>query len=88
MSESTGSRTIRTDGLAPQSEATATLIEQLVLDQRQRWQQGAGLRVEAYLARHPDLQTDNAAIVELIRNEIHLRREGGEIGRASCRERV
>jgi serine/threonine protein kinase/tetratricopeptide (TPR) repeat protein len=66
-------------GSGPDHPATLTLIPPLLADQRRRWQQGDKVLVETYLAGYPALESDEAALFQLIANEIHLRREGGEI---------
>lgn len=61
-------------------EPTATsgeLTEMLRGDQRLRWQQGQRVPVEAYFEHYPQLQSDTAAIRELILGELRLRRELG-----------
>src|SRR5262249_48814582 len=47
-------------------------------DQRQRWQQGERILVEAYLERHSALSTDPEAVLDLIYSEIVLREEQGD----------
>jgi hypothetical protein len=48
----------------------ATLLR---FDQRQRWQKGERVQVEAYLQEQPTLQDDSEAVLDLIYNEIVLR---------------
>jgi hypothetical protein len=47
-------------------------------DQRARWRRGEPLRVEGYLNQHPRLWEDSEVVLELIFNEVELRRELGE----------
>ncbi len=66
---------------APKGALVTEVVGLLTLvkaDQRGRWQLGEAVRVEAYLDQHPQLRTDTQAIVELIGNEILLRRERGD----------
>jgi eukaryotic-like serine/threonine-protein kinase len=60
----------------PRSTAAA-----LLADQRQRWQQGERVLVEAYLAGHPQLRADPDGVLDLIYNEIFLREQRGETAR-------
>jgi hypothetical protein len=54
------------------------LLTLLKADQRGRWQLGESVRVESYLDQHPQLRTDTQALLDLIGNEILLRRERGD----------
>src|SRR5262249_36389426 len=52
------------------------------LDQRARWQQGVPVRVEDYLARRPEVGSDDASVqLLLIHHEVELRDERGETPR-------
>lgn len=53
------------------------LLTRLKADQCNRWQLGESAYVETYLRAYPQLQADPQAILELIDNEIVLRRERG-----------
>ncbi len=55
----------------------STPLALLQADQRQRWQRGEPLPVEAYLDRHPVLREDPEALLDLIYNEMMLRQESG-----------
>jgi WD40 repeat protein/tRNA A-37 threonylcarbamoyl transferase component Bud32 len=58
--------------------STRSLVSLLVADQRQRWRHGERALVEAYLRQHPDLGAEDRALLELVHNEIILRKECGE----------
>src|SRR5438094_330028 len=58
-----------------ESTSLATLLRG---EQRARWQLGDPVLVEAFLALHPQLQRDSEAVLELIWNELVLRRKQGE----------
>jgi WD40 repeat protein/serine/threonine protein kinase len=60
-----------------QGEAVPTLAA-LLAEQRGHWQRGERIPVEDYLARHPRLAADAEAALDLITNEVLLRREQGE----------
>lgn len=47
-------------------------------DQRRCWQRGQRIRVEEYLQRFPALMSDEAAVIDLLDNEIGLRDKDGE----------
>ncbi len=53
------------------------LLDRLKADQRSRWQLGDSVYVETYLDEHPQLRADAQAVIDLIGNEIVLRRERG-----------
>jgi serine/threonine protein kinase len=61
----------------PTSEADA-LVERLAEEMDRRWRSGERPLAEDYLDRHPDLWHQPGAAVELIYEEISLRREYGE----------
>src|SRR4051812_18075606 len=46
--------------------------------QRQEWESGRPVRVEEYVRLHPQLQTDDEALLDLIYGEFVLREEQGE----------
>jgi WD40 repeat protein len=50
-------------------------------DQRQRWQRGDCLPVEAYLEKYPNLHAAPADLLDLIYHEVVLREEGGDCPR-------
>jgi WD40 repeat protein/serine/threonine protein kinase len=56
-------------------------LEQVLAEQRVRWEQGERPLVETYLQRQPSLRSDAEAILDLINNEIVLRSEHGEAPR-------
>jgi tetratricopeptide (TPR) repeat protein len=56
-------------------------IGDLLADQQARWHRGERWLVEAYLARHPGLAANAEAVLDLIGNEVLLRREQGEAAR-------
>ncbi len=58
----------------PSSEELS-LVARLAEDMNRRWHQGERPAVEEYLSRHPELQTQPEAAVELIYEEICLRQE-------------
>ena len=70
------------DAFFPHAEThmsdTSPLLVQLLIDQRQRWERGDRIRVEAYLKDYADLAEDPAVLSELVANELVLRREKGE----------
>jgi serine/threonine-protein kinase len=50
-----------------------------LLDEQSRdWRRGQGLPVEAYLTRHPTLQSDPNGLLDLIYHEVVLRQQRGE----------
>src|SRR5262245_34512214 len=51
------------------SLALAQVAAVLRVDQRQRWQAGARVATEDYLRRHPEIEADAEAAVDLIFNE-------------------
>src|SRR5262245_15812402 len=59
---------------APGEHATQALLQ----DQSSRWRRGERVPVEDYLARRPALQGDTEAVLDLITNEVLLRRQAGE----------
>jgi eukaryotic-like serine/threonine-protein kinase len=54
------------------------MYESLLNDQRQRWQQGDHVRVDAYLAKYPSLSNDVGSLTNLVCNEIVLRQAYGD----------
>ncbi len=54
------------------------LLEHCLRDQAEHWQRGEQIHVEAYLARHVELTTDDLRM-DLIYAEILLREGGGEV---------
>jgi hypothetical protein len=57
------------------------LMQSLLEDQSRRWQRGERVLVESYLAQQPGLQGDPEAALDLITNEVLLRRQAGEVPR-------
>src|SRR5207249_1462487 len=55
------------------------LPEILKAHQRDRWQRGDRVPVEAVLELHPNLKTNVAVVLDLIANECELRRECNEL---------
>jgi tetratricopeptide (TPR) repeat protein len=55
----------------------SSLSTLLQVDQRERWQRGEHVPVEAYLDRHPSLRTDPEHLLDLIYNEMMLREDAG-----------
>ncbi|MFO0842802.1 MAG: serine/threonine-protein kinase [Gemmataceae bacterium] len=53
-------------------------LEAALLDQCVRWRRGERVLAEIYLAEHPGLRADAEAALDLIGNEMLLRREKGE----------
>jgi tetratricopeptide (TPR) repeat protein len=56
-------------------------VESLGIDQRERWQKGERVRVEAYIEGNPALRSDPDGILDLIYNEVVLREEAGDAPR-------
>jgi tetratricopeptide (TPR) repeat protein len=54
------------------------LLDRLRADQRSRWQLGESIYIETYLDECPQLRADAQAVLDLIGNEIVLRRERGD----------
>jgi tetratricopeptide (TPR) repeat protein/predicted Ser/Thr protein kinase len=50
----------------------------LLMEQRERWQRGEPMLVEAYLERLPELRDNPDVVLDLIYNEIFLRAQHGE----------
>jgi serine/threonine protein kinase/tetratricopeptide (TPR) repeat protein len=64
---------------APASADEAdSLLQRLVADMNRRWQDGERARAEDYLGRWPELHEQPGAALELIYEEVCLRREHGE----------
>src|SRR5690242_5847736 len=55
------------------------LLDLLKVDQCGRWQLGDSVQVEAYLEQHPQVRQDERAVLDLIANEIALRRQRGDM---------
>src|SRR5271157_786729 len=56
----------------------ASLAAALREEQGTRWQRGDLVPVEAYLKKYPELRADAEAVLDLIWQELVLRREQGE----------
>jgi serine/threonine-protein kinase len=54
------------------------MYESLLNDQRQRWQQGDHVRVDAYVAKYPSLANDIGSLTNLVCSEIVLRQAYGD----------
>jgi serine/threonine protein kinase len=54
------------------------LLARIQADQHEQWRRGNRIRVEEYLARHPDLAGQEEVILDLIYAEVVLREELGE----------
>jgi hypothetical protein len=50
----------------------------LLVDQRQRWQRGERVLVEAYLEQQPALRADPGRVLDLVYHEVLLREEQDE----------
>jgi serine/threonine-protein kinase len=71
-----------TDSVPPRPDSAdsgKSFLQALLLDQSTRWQRGELPLVEAYLARLPVLRYNTEAILDLITNEVLLRRQCGEV---------
>jgi tetratricopeptide (TPR) repeat protein len=55
-----------------------SLVAILQVEQRVRWQKGERALVETFLEQHPVLRTDPQAVLDLIGNEMALRRQKGD----------
>src|SRR4051794_36402299 len=55
-----------------------SIVQTLIAEQSRLFRSGFGPSVEDYVNRHPFLAHDPEALLDLIRNEIALREEGGE----------
>src|SRR5436190_181388 len=55
------------------------LATSLRADQRERWQRGERVPVEAYLEREGALRADPEGVLDLIYNEVVLREEAGDM---------
>ncbi len=62
-------------------ESDPALLDRVLAEQRQRWQQGDRVPVEQYLEQWPALRDDAEAVLQLIFNEVVLRERGGEVPR-------
>jgi WD40 repeat protein/serine/threonine protein kinase len=60
------------------SESTGSLSELLLIDQHERWRKGERVLVEDYVRKHPDLGSQDEAVLDLIYHEIFLREGRGE----------
>src|SRR5262245_57138752 len=67
-----------TSAKGPSTPSAQPLLPMLLEDQRQRWRRGAGTQVEVYLEQQAGLRGDDEAVLDLIYNEVLLRRENGE----------
>ena len=55
--------------------AISDRLQQLCRDQRERWQGGLRVPVEAYLAKNPQLRSDQKLVIDFIYSEFCLRKE-------------
>src|ERR1700722_1548253 len=62
----------------PSDAGDNPVLSALLMDQHLRWQHGERVPVEASLAQYPHLRGDADAVLQLIQNEIHRRKEIGE----------
>jgi tetratricopeptide (TPR) repeat protein/tRNA A-37 threonylcarbamoyl transferase component Bud32 len=62
----------------PETQSDGTILDLMLMHQRQAWRQGEYAHVETYLAQQPELKGDTQAVLDLIYNEIVLREEAGE----------
>jgi hypothetical protein len=77
MTDSSAPRPAANDLPSP-ARPTLPTTEALLEAQRQCWARGDRRPVEAYLREHPALRDDGEAILDLIYNEVLLRRAAGE----------
>src|ERR1700678_1178031 len=61
-----------------QSIGPSELLERLIADMRQRWQAGDKVFAESYVAEHPELESGDGLLSQLILAEFQLRREFGD----------
>ena len=59
----------------PSGDASPDPVRRLLMDQRERWQQGDRALVEAYCEREQLLKENPDALLDLIYNEVCLREE-------------
>ena len=64
------------DHMGPK-EPLRQLASRLLDEQRARWEGGDPVPVEDYLRRHPELEADPEAVVDLIYQEVLLQRRRG-----------
>ena len=62
----------------PEDRILAQLVDEVCREQRECWEAGNHVLAEAYLGQHPGLAADSACAVEVLFNEMLLRRERGE----------
>jgi serine/threonine protein kinase len=62
----------------PSLSRAPTAIDELLAQQRQRWQRGETIPVETYLRERPELVEDASAVLDLIYHELLLRERRGE----------
>src|SRR5262249_19255192 len=68
----------RTTMTEPTSSGAPGPVAALVVELRQRWQQGERIRVEALLERRPEFAADAEVVLDLVYNEFLLREAAGE----------
>ncbi len=61
-----------------ETEAIPSLVERFLADQKQRFERGAGVPVEDYLAQQPRLLAEPEAVLDLLYHEMVLREARGE----------
>jgi serine/threonine protein kinase/tetratricopeptide (TPR) repeat protein len=66
------------ESLEDRPDAERPAAAALLDDQNRRWLRAEHVPVEDYLERHPSLQEDSEALLDLIYNEVRLRDESGE----------
>jgi tetratricopeptide (TPR) repeat protein len=60
-------------------QTLAQLVDEVCREQRECWEAGNRVVAEVYLAQHPELGSNSACAVEVLFNEMLLRRERGEV---------
>src|SRR5947207_10875009 len=78
MSEGAHRATSLGRGRAGPGATDPEVLEQLIADQRRRWQASDREPVERYLEQRPALRDDAEAVLHLIFNEVVLREHRGE----------
>jgi WD40 repeat protein len=63
---------------APATASAARAPSRLIVEQRRRWEAGERVPVEVFLDAYPALRTDTDALLDLVYNEVVLRRQCGE----------
>src|SRR5262249_42676736 len=66
------------NGNTPARAIARAMVEEALDEQRDRWKRGDRAPVESYVARYPALEDDREFLLDLIYQEILLRRRDGE----------